>query len=96
MIGNLLNNAAKYNRAKGAIFLCVTVEGKDLVVAVRDTGIGIKKATLGQVFDLFTQGQNGSAQQNGGLGIGLSVVKEWPRCMVDLSQRLCQVGGGRM
>ncbi|KAA1004382.1 response regulator [Paraburkholderia panacisoli] len=75
MIGNLLNNAAKYNRAKGAIFLCVTVEGKDLVVTVRDTGIGIKKAILDQVFDLFTQGQNGSTQQNGGLGIGLSVVK---------------------
>ena len=75
MLGNLLNNAAKYNREKGAIFLCVTVEGEDLVVTVRDTGIGIKSSMLGQVFDLFTQDQNGSTHQNGGLGIGLSVVK---------------------
>jgi len=75
MLGNLLNNAAKYNRAKGAIFLCVTVEGEDLIVTVRDTGIGIDKAMLGRVFDLFTQDQNGATQQNGGLGIGLSVVK---------------------
>ncbi len=74
-LGNLLNNAAKYNREKGAIFLCVTVEDEDLIVTVRDTGIGIKKAMIGQVFDLFTQDQNGFTQQNGGLGIGLSVVK---------------------
>jgi PAS domain S-box-containing protein len=75
ILGNLLNNAAKYNRAEGAIFLCVTVENKDLVFTVRDTGIGINKAMLGRVFDLFTQDQNGAAKQNGGLGIGLSVVK---------------------
>ncbi|AUT76637.1 ATP-binding response regulator [Paraburkholderia hospita] len=75
MLGNLLNNAAKYNREKGAIFLCVTVDGKDLIVTVRDTGIGIKKSMLGQVFDLFTQVRNGFTRQSGGLGIGLSVVK---------------------
>jgi PAS domain S-box-containing protein len=75
MLGNLLNNAVKYNREQGAIFLCVTVEGEDLIITVRDTGIGIKKAMLSQVFDLFTQDQNGVTHQNGGLGIGLSVVK---------------------
>lgn len=75
MLGNLLNNAAKYNRAEGAIFLCVTVEKNDLTVTIRDTGIGISKAMLNRVFDLFTQDQNGAPQQNGGLGIGLSVVK---------------------
>jgi len=75
MLGNLLNNAAKYNRAKGAIFLCVTVEDENLVVTVRDTGIGIERAMLERVFDLFTQDQHGVAQQNGGLGIGLSVVR---------------------
>ena len=75
MLGNLLNNAAKYNRANGAIFLCVTVEDEDLIVTVRDTGIGIEKTMLDRVFDLFTQDPKAVAQQNGGLGIGLSVVK---------------------
>jgi PAS domain S-box-containing protein len=75
MLGNLLNNAAKYNHASGAIFLGVRVENEDLLITVRDTGIGIAKPMLDRVFDLFAQDPKGVTQQNGGLGIGLSVVK---------------------
>jgi PAS domain S-box-containing protein len=75
VVGNLLTNAAKYNRENGAIFLCVTVENEDLIITVRDTGIGIEKSMLDKIFVLFAQDPKGSAQQSGGLGIGLSVVK---------------------
>ena len=62
-------------RADGTIFLCVPVEGENLVVTVRDTGIGIDKAMLDRIFDLFTRDTHGVAQQSGGLGIGLSVFR---------------------
>lgn len=75
VLGNLLNNAAKYTPAGGQISLSARRDGNEAVIAVRDSGMGIPQGALGSVFDMFTQvGQNmGRAQ--GGLGIGLSLVR---------------------
>jgi len=75
VVGNLLNNAAKYTPAGGQISVVARRDGNEAVIAVHDSGLGIPHDALGSVFDMFTQvGQNmGRAQ--GGLGIGLSLVR---------------------
>ena len=75
VLGNLLNNAAKYTPAKGRIVLDARRDGDQAVIEVRDSGVGIPAESLPTVFEMFTQvGQNmGRAQ--GGLGIGLSLVR---------------------
>jgi PAS domain S-box-containing protein len=71
---NLLQNAAKYTEFGGNVWVKLNVEGKEAVVKVEDTGIGISKDVLPRIFDLFTQAE--FASDRGGLGIGLSVVKD--------------------
>lgn len=71
---NLLENAVKYTEHGGTIFVKSFVEGHDAVVKVEDTGVGISPETLPRIFDLFTQAE--FAHNEGGLGIGLSVVKD--------------------
>ena len=75
VFANLLNNAAKYTPAGGRIALTVRREGAMVAVAVRDTGIGIPVDMLPRVFDLFTQVDRHARQAQGGLGIGLTLVK---------------------
>jgi PAS domain S-box-containing protein len=72
---NLLNNAAKYTEPGGRIGLAIERAGGDVVVRVRDTGVGIPPEALPRVFDLFTQAQRTLDSAQGGLGIGLSLVK---------------------
>jgi PAS domain S-box-containing protein len=72
---NLLNNAAKYTNHGGQIWLTVTREGSDAVVSVRDNGIGIRGDNLSHVFDMFTQVDRSLEQSQGGLGIGLTLVR---------------------
>jgi signal transduction histidine kinase/ActR/RegA family two-component response regulator len=72
---NLLNNATKYTPPGGELTLALTVEDNQAVVRVRDNGVGIPPAMLGQVFDLFTQLDVGPERPQGGLGIGLTLVK---------------------
>ena len=72
---NLLNNAAKYSESGGRITLSATVEGEAVAVKVRDAGIGIAPAQLAGVFDMFAQVQTALEKSEGGLGIGLSLVK---------------------
>jgi PAS domain S-box-containing protein len=72
---NLLNNAAKYTPSGGRIDLSLAVEGDEAVVGVRDTGIGIEPQLLPRVFDLFTQAEKSLHRSNGGLGVGLSLVR---------------------
>ncbi|MBB5606796.1 MULTISPECIES: PAS domain S-box protein [unclassified Janthinobacterium] len=83
ILGNLLNNAAKYTPAGGHITVSAKRDGADAVIEIGDTGIGIPADALDTIFEMFTQvGQNmGRAQ--GGLGIGLSLVR-----------RLAQLHGG--
>ncbi len=75
VFSNLLNNAAKYTRRGGRIELVVGAEADDLVVRVRDNGTGIAPDMLRKVFGLFTQVGHPSERQQGGLGIGLSLVE---------------------
>jgi PAS domain S-box-containing protein len=75
VISNLLNNAAKYTPQGGAIHLAASTDGPHAVITVRDNGIGIAPETLPHVFDLFTQAERSLDRSQGGLGIGLSVVR---------------------
>ncbi|MDD5577733.1 MAG: PAS domain S-box protein [Methylobacter sp.] len=76
VLSNLLNNASKYTSEGGKITLSVTREGSDAVIEVSDTGIGIAPETLPQIFDLFTQANHSLAHTQGGLGIGLTLVRK--------------------
>jgi len=73
--GNLLNNATKYMRDGGSIHLDVSVIGGSAVVSVRDEGFGIPREMLGRIFHRFVQVDATSQRTEGGLGIGLSLVK---------------------
>jgi len=75
-ISNLLNNAAKYTDDGGEIELRVEVQGTHAVIRVRDNGIGIAGDDLARVFDLFQQSDRALDRAQGGLGIGLTIVKK--------------------
>ena len=75
ILGNLLNNAAKYTDPGGKIRVIVEQEGKSVALSVRDTGIGISKEMLPHVFELFEQGPRALDRAEGGLGIGLTLVR---------------------
>jgi len=72
---NLLNNAAKYTNRGGRIRLIITRQGGDAVIAVEDNGVGIAAEMLPKVFDMFTQLDRSLEKSQGGLGIGLHLVK---------------------
>jgi PAS domain S-box-containing protein len=74
VLTNLLNNAAKYTDEGGQIWLTTTAEEGEVVVRVRDNGIGIAAAMLPRVFDLFTQVPAALGRAEGGVGIGLAMV----------------------
>ena len=76
VLSNLLNNAAKYTGEGGKIKLSVMREGADAVIEVRDTGIGIGPDILPHIFELFTQADHSLAHSQGGLGIGLTLVRQ--------------------
>lgn len=76
VFANLLNNAAKYTDAGGRIDVRVSLEGSLAVVRVQDNGKGIKPQLLPHVFDLFVQGERGLDRSEGGLGLGLTLVKK--------------------
>jgi PAS domain S-box-containing protein len=75
VVANLLNNAAKYTPRGGRILLAVERDGDQVQIRVQDNGIGIDKGLLPQVFDLFTQAERTPDRSQGGLGIGLALVK---------------------
>jgi CheY-like chemotaxis protein len=74
-IANLLNNAAKYTEAGGRIRLAVTREGDGAVVTVEDNGVGVSPEMLPRLFEMFTQVDRSLERSQGGLGIGLAIVK---------------------
>jgi signal transduction histidine kinase len=75
VVSNLLNNAAKYTEEGGHIELSVEASCDQAVLRVRDTGVGIVADMLPHVFDLFTQVQGSVSRSEGGLGIGLTLVR---------------------
>jgi PAS domain S-box-containing protein len=76
VLANLLNNAAKYTEPGGHIRLSVEREGQQAVVRVKDTGIGIRSDMLPRIFDLFVQSDRALDRAQGGLGIGLTLVRK--------------------
>ncbi len=74
IVVNLLTNAAKYTESGGRIWLSAAVEGDEVVIRVRDDGVGIAPELLPQMFVLFAQGDRSLARSEGGLGIGLTLV----------------------
>jgi PAS domain S-box-containing protein len=85
VVVNLITNAAKYTETGGRIAVEVRRDGTDAVLAVRDSGIGIAPDMLKRVFDLFAQAERGLDRAQGGLGIGLTIVK-----------RVAELHGGRV
>jgi PAS domain S-box-containing protein len=75
VVGNLLTNAAKYTDTNGHIRLTAERHGGTAVLRVRDDGIGIAKEMLPRIFELFVQVDHASTKAQGGLGIGLTLVK---------------------
>jgi PAS domain S-box-containing protein len=75
VFANLLNNSAKYTDHGGQILLSARRDGDTVAVSVRDTGIGIPPEKLGSVFDMFWQVDSAFERSQGGLGIGLTIVK---------------------
>jgi PAS domain S-box-containing protein len=82
---NLLTNAAKYTPAGGRIELTGVRQGRELLLIVKDNGIGIAPHRLPEMFELFTQGERSIARSEGGLGIGLTIV-----------QKIAEMHGGRV
>jgi PAS domain S-box-containing protein len=85
VVGNLLNNSAKFTAGAGRITLTAAREGEEVVLRVRDTGIGIPADMLAQIFEPFVQGDRSLDRARGGLGIGLTLVR-----------RLVDLHGGRV
>ena len=75
VVSNLLTNAAKYTPSGGHVWLSAEREGSHAVIRVRDDGDGIGPDLLPNVFDLFVQGARTIARSEGGLGLGLALVK---------------------
>jgi PAS domain S-box-containing protein len=85
IISNLLDNSAKYTEPGGLIKLCAHARGDEVVIKVRDTGIGIDPKLLPHLFDLFRQAESSLELSRGGLGIGLTLVR-----------RLVDIHGGKV
>jgi PAS domain S-box-containing protein len=75
VINNLLTNAARYTPPGGRVEVTAAREGNEIVLRVRDTGIGIDPTLLSQIFEMFVQGARGPDRSEGGLGLGLSLVR---------------------
>jgi PAS domain S-box-containing protein len=75
VVVNILVNAAKYTELGGHIWVTLEQVGTEAVLRVRDTGVGIDPEILPRIFDLFTQAKQSLARSQGGLGIGLALVK---------------------
>jgi PAS domain S-box-containing protein len=75
LFGNLLNNSCKYTRPSGKISLTAKRTGDEVMVTVKDDGAGIPKDKLNSIFDMFMQVDRSAERSQGGLGIGLTLVK---------------------
>ena len=85
IITNLLTNAVKYTPRGGRISVSAAPEDSEAVITIADTGVGMARDLLDHVFDLFVQAERSPARSEGGLGIGLTLVK-----------RLVELHGGRV
>ena len=72
---NLATNAIKYNRPGGQVWITVGEQGDDMLVRVKDNGVGIPKESLDRIFERFYRVDKGRSRKQGGTGLGLSIVK---------------------
>jgi PAS domain S-box-containing protein len=92
VLTNLLNNAVKYTPEGGNIHLAIEADGPRIILRVKDDGIGIAPELQPQVFELFTQAERTAQRAQGGLGIGLALVKS----LVELhGGEVCCISAGR-
>jgi PAS domain S-box-containing protein len=75
VVSNLLTNAGRYTPPGGRVEVSAAREGEEIVLRVRDNGAGIDAALLPEVFEMFVQGARGGERSQGGLGLGLSLVR---------------------
>jgi signal transduction histidine kinase/ActR/RegA family two-component response regulator len=75
VVANLLGNATKYTPEGGTLQLCLQADGGDWVLSMLDDGIGMEASLVERVFDLFTQAERTPDRSQGGLGLGLALVK---------------------
>lgn len=75
VIANLLTNAAKYTKVSGKIWLTAQCENGEVTISIRDTGIGIPPELLPHIFEMFMQVAPADSRSQGGLGIGLTLVR---------------------
>jgi two-component system phosphate regulon sensor histidine kinase PhoR len=75
LFGNLISNAVKYNKPGGEVWVKVSEEDRNLIVQVKDNGVGIPKESLGRIFERFYRVDKGRSKKQGGTGLGLSIVK---------------------
>jgi signal transduction histidine kinase/DNA-binding response OmpR family regulator len=85
IVANLLHNAAKYSEDGGSILLQSSMQPGEVVLSIRDQGMGIDAELLPRIFDLFSQGTRSLDRSQGGLGVGLTLVR-----------RLAELHGGRV
>jgi PAS domain S-box-containing protein len=85
IVSNLLNNSAKYTPSGGYVEVTATLDGNEAVIRVRDNGMGIPQESVPEAFELFSQLNRALDRSQGGLGIGLALVK-----------RLVDMHGGRI
>jgi CheY-like chemotaxis protein/anti-sigma regulatory factor (Ser/Thr protein kinase) len=76
VVWNLLSNAVKFTPSGGKVSVSLTREGRDVVLKVVDTGIGISQELIPRVFDRFRQGEAGTTRHHGGLGLGLAIARQ--------------------
>jgi signal transduction histidine kinase len=94
ILSNLLTNAAKYTEEGGRVWIKAEHQDHEVVIRVRDTGIGISQEILPRVFDLFIQAERSLDRAQGGLGIGLTLVRQ----LVELhggQVEACSAGPGK-
>lgn len=94
IIINLCDNAIKYNRREGRVDVSVTREGEEILLTVRDTGIGIPEEHHSRIFERFYRVDKSHSKEVGGTGLGLSIVKHAARlhdATIDLAS---QIGEG--
>jgi two-component system phosphate regulon sensor histidine kinase PhoR len=94
ILDNLVDNALKYTPEGGAVEVCWRRQGDDVVLEVRDTGIGIPDAELQRIFERFYRVDKARSRELGGTGLGLSIVKHLVQAMQGTVEAKSVVGQG--